>query len=111
MEQRTWALTEWEVAGATLVPQNVFSLARHGKSALLKESFDKGVDPDSIDNFGNSLLLIACQNNRKNIIRLCLKHGGDINRRNIQGFSGLHYARMYKYEKLQEYLISKGAFD
>ena len=38
---------------------DIFSLARHGRFQQLKQVLELGVDPNSKDKFGNTLLLIA----------------------------------------------------
>ena len=69
----------------------------------------KGVDPDSRDNYGNTILIVACQNGNKRIAKLSLRYGSKINLFNIMGNTALHFCYEYKYFDLAEYLISKGA--
>lgn len=42
-------------------------------------------------------------------IKRLLKHGADINGQNIRGQTPLHYCFTYGFERLAEYLVSKGA--
>ena len=63
--------------------KNLFSLARHGRSKKLKELLDKGVPPDVRDRFGNTVLLVACQNGNKKIAKAVLRKGADINAKNV----------------------------
>lgn len=107
--ERTIPLTEWEYAGERIISQDIFSLARHGRIKEIEDHFKRGIDPDSMDKYGNTLLIIAAQNNQKVIAKLCLKHGADINARNNSGYSAIHYAKLYKYTDLAEYLHKKGA--
>ena len=39
---------------------DVFSLARHGKVPELKKIFEMGIDPNSKDKYGNTVLIIGC---------------------------------------------------
>ncbi|KAL7528461.1 hypothetical protein ACHAXR_002457 [Thalassiosira sp. AJA248-18] len=55
--------------------------------------------------------MIACQNGNKRIAKLCLRRGSQINNRNLNGNSCLHFAFGYGFDDLGEYLISKGADD
>lgn len=63
----------------------------------------------SKDDHGNTLLAIACQNNRKRFAKLLLRHGADINGQNHQGNTPLHYCCSYSYTELADYLVSKKA--
>lgn len=38
---------------------DIFSLARFGKFQQLKKIFDMGVDPNSRDKFGNTILIVG----------------------------------------------------
>ena len=107
--KRNIALTEWEIAGAKVITENIFILARNGRVMEIQDLFRGGIDADSMDKNGNSILIIACQNNKKNLVKLCLQYSADINWRNNYGKSGLDFAILYKYDKLKDYLIKKGA--
>lgn len=106
---RNIALTEWEIAGAKIINENIFYQARNGRVHEIQDLFRGGIDPDSIDKNGNSILIIACQNNHKDLARLCLQYSADINWRNNAGKSALDFAVMYKYKNLESYLLKKGA--
>lgn len=107
--ERTIPLTEWEAAGDRVISQDIFSQTRHGKIKDIEDHFKRGIDPDSMDKQGNTLLIVAVQNNQKVIAKLCLKHGADIDARNNAGHSALYYARLYNYEDVAEYLLRKGS--
>ena len=61
---------------------DIFSLARHGRFQNLKNILEMGVDPNSRDIFGNTLLIIGAQNGNKSIVKLSLRFGGHINMTN-----------------------------
>ncbi len=88
---------------------DIFSLARHGRYIELESLFLNGIDPDSKDNFGNTILIIAAQNGNKRIAKMALRYGAQINMFNIMGNTALHFCYEYNYIDLAEYLISKGA--
>ena len=88
---------------------NVFSLARHGHFLELEEILRAGLDPNSRDEKGNTILIMAAQNNHKHILKLALKHGGHINMYNAMGNTALHFCTEYGYTTLGEYLLSKKA--
>lgn len=88
---------------------DVFSFARHNKFAELESLFIEGLNPDSKDQNGNTLLIIAAQNDNKRILKLCLRYGARINMQNSMGNTALHFAKEYKYDNIYNYLIQKGA--
>ncbi|TNV75415.1 hypothetical protein FGO68_gene15835 [Halteria grandinella] len=88
---------------------DIFSLARHGRFQQLKQVLELGVDPNSKDKYGNTIVIIGAQNGNKSIVKLALRFGGHINMSNTSGNTALHYCSEYGYVELGEYLISKGA--
>lgn len=44
---------------------DIFSLARHGRILQLQQLLEYGVDPNSKDKFGNTILIIGAQNGNK----------------------------------------------
>ena len=109
MTSRNIALTEWEIAGSKIISENLFSLARNGRVFEIQDLFRGGIDPDSMDKNGNTVLLIACQNNHKDLARLCLQFNADINWKNNLNKPSLDYAIQYNYSSLKSYLLKKGA--
>jgi ankyrin repeat protein len=76
---------------------------------------NKGANPNAVDKYGDSPLLVAAQErNSIPIIDLLLeaqnvKGIGDINDQNKKGRTALHYAAAYSNEITAEHLINKGA--
>ena len=68
-----------------------------------------GLDPDVRDRFGNTPLIVAAQNNRKRISKMCVRVGADVDAVNARGNAALHYCYAYCTFELGEYLVSKGA--
>ena len=68
-----------------------------------------GLDPDVRDRFGNTPLIVAAQNNRKRISKMCVRVGADLDAVNARGNAALHYCYAYSHFELGEYLVSKGA--
>lgn len=90
--------------------EDVFSFARHGRIEEVDRMIEKGMPVDVRDGFGNTLLIIACQNGNKRVAKQLLRRGANINTRNHKGNTPLHYCYHYGYgETLGEYIISKGA--
>ena len=88
---------------------DIFSYARHNHYKELEKLFLEGISPDSKDQFGNTLLIVAAQNNNKRILKICLRYGAQINMQNLMGNTALHFAKQYGYSEIFEYLIIKGA--
>ena len=92
-----------------------FSLARHNRYADLldiMECEDPYFHPDTADSKGNSILLVACQNGLKRIVKLALKVGCDINHQNGSGNTALHFCYMYGFgDTLGKYIAEKGGDD
>jgi hypothetical protein len=49
--------------------EKMFVAARHGKHKELKVLLDKGIPPNVADQHGNTILIIACQNGNKRVVR------------------------------------------
>ena len=50
-----------------------------------------GLPVDVRDNYGNTILVIACQNGNKRVAKAVLRRGANINARNHKGNTPLHY--------------------
>lgn len=71
--------------------ENAFRLTRHGRCEELERLLDSGIPPHVRDEFGSTLLIVACQNGNKKVAKLLLQRGVDINGRNHKGNTALHY--------------------
>nr|CCA17599.1 conserved hypothetical protein [Albugo laibachii Nc14] len=66
--------------------QAIMSFCRHGKLEEIERAIHT-LSMDTKDSAGNTFFLVACQNNQKRIARLLLRHGADINARNVSVWS------------------------
>jgi hypothetical protein len=89
----------------------VFSRVRHNRYKEVEAILDTGVSPDVRDQHGNTLMILACQNGNKRIVKICLRRCCDMDAQNLRGQTALHYCFAFNYRELGEYLISKGARD
>lgn len=90
----------------------VFSQARNGRLKRLMESVDAGFSVDAEDDKGNTLLLLACQNVNVKMVEYLVAKRANVNHRNAQGNTPLHFAMAYDTDgALGEYLIARGADD
>ena len=89
---------------------DIFSFARHGRAEEIERLLNRGVPVDVRDEFGNTILITACQNGNKRVAKAVLRRGANINARNLKGNTPLHYCFHFGYgDSLGQYLISKGA--
>jgi len=71
---------------------NIFSLTRHGRVEDVDNLLLNGIPVDGRDNFGNTILHIACQNGNKKLLKLALRYGANMNIANFRGNTSLHFA-------------------
>mmetsp|Transcript_3239 Transcript_3239/g.5213 ORF Transcript_3239/g.5213 Transcript_3239/m.5213 type:complete len:342 (+) Transcript_3239:153-1178(+) len=103
---------EWEKEGKSELDRKyfgIFSRSRHGRYHECERILKSEVDKDVRDEFGNTPLIVACQNGKKRVAKLFLRYKANINTVNKQGNTCLHYCFTYGYGDLGDYLISKGA--
>ena len=90
----------------------IFSAIRNGRVSEVQDILVRDIDRFDVetrDSFGNTVLIVAAQNNRKRVTKMCVKAGVQLDARNKQGNTALHYCYGYGYFELGEYLINKGA--
>ena len=78
---------------------------------VLEAAFEEGLNINSKDEHGNTLLLLACQQGNKKMAKFLLRRGATLNIQNNTGNTCLHYLYEYSHQTLAEYLIRKGADD
>ena len=61
------------------------------------------------DDFGNTPLIVACQNGHSSVCHLLVEHGANLRLSNDKGNTALHYCFAYHFEDLGKFLISQGA--
>jgi Ankyrin repeats (3 copies) len=129
------------IDGPQISLQELFSLVRHSKISLLKEAldylpnkaFDKslvqaGYVPDhgtvymdgyerltfhinKTDDFGNTMLSMACQNGNAKICKYLIAKGANPNHQNKSGQSPAHFAIAFKFFELSQWLFQNGGND
>ena len=80
-----------------------------GDLALYQYFIDKRVNPNSVDNDGNTPLLNAVSRNKLEVIKYLVKKTENINHTNIEGHSALTLAIQNNSGSVVNYLISEGA--
>jgi len=88
----------------------VFSFVRHNRFEAVQAILEQERETlAALDDNGNTLLHIACQNNNRRIAKLLLKNGASVNAQNKRGNTPLHYCHQYGFMQMGEYLIQLGA--
>ncbi|KAH8060598.1 hypothetical protein JL722_4709 [Aureococcus anophagefferens] len=85
----------------------LFTFVRHGRRDKLKKFCARGFDVDLRNAHGHTLAMVAAQNNQKAILKVLYKFGVNINEQDYKGNTALHYANMYGYTRLAEYMVEK----
>lgn len=76
--------------------EDIFRYARHGRGEEMEKLLDAGIPVNVRDEYGSTLLIIACQNGNKKIAKSVLRRGANINSRNFKGNTALHYCYQCK---------------
>ena len=87
----------------------LMSWCRHNKIAELSHAMYKGVDVNLRDEYGNTMLMVACQNGNYAITRLLVEYKTDLNAKNSKGNTALHFCFAYSFHDIGNFLISNGA--
>jgi hypothetical protein len=63
----------WQAAVTPEEVEDVFSFARHNRVEDIERLLDRGVPVDVRDEFGNTILIIACQVRARCFVLCCVK--------------------------------------
>jgi ankyrin repeat protein len=61
------------------------------------------------DAFGNTPLIVACQNGQGRLAKMCMRYGSDVNLQNGKGNAALHFTVQYGFSALGDFLLEEGA--
>jgi hypothetical protein len=81
--------------------------AKSSNIAMMEDSLAMDADPNTTDEFGNTLLILAAQQGAKRMCKFLLRKGANINKQSIVGNTPLHYCYAYSNIALGEYLKAK----
>ena len=97
---------EFDAQDATDVAK-LFRCVRHGRRDAIRQYTEKGCDVNIRNKHGHTLAMVAAQNNQKAILKQLYRFGVEVNEQDYKGNTALHYAQLYGYTALAEYMISK----
>src|SRR5690606_6263868 len=89
--------------------EDVLDAATHGRTSALIELLDRGIDPDTVDAFNNSLLVIAAREGHVHTVRTLLAYGADPKHRNEAVDSALMLGVLKGNREIVDILIDAGA--
>ncbi len=90
--------------------EDLIEAVKEGDTKKVKDFLEKGADVNAKDNYGSTLLMIACREGWTDIAELLLEKGADVNAKNKHNdpLTALTYAARGGYEYIVELLVSKG---
>eukprot|EP00028_Trichosphaerium_sp_Am-I-7-wt_P012138 CAMPEP_0168524930 /NCGR_PEP_ID=MMETSP0405-20121227/10980_1 /TAXON_ID=498012 /ORGANISM="Trichosphaerium sp, Strain Am-I-7 wt" /LENGTH=146 /DNA_ID=CAMNT_0008547305 /DNA_START=30 /DNA_END=470 /DNA_ORIENTATION=- len=81
--------------------------AQKGPRKYLEVMLDNGCSPNSINQYGNSLLLLSCMSGQIRGVRMLIERGADVNHVNRYGNTVLHMAAMNGHVKVIDLMVSQ----
>ncbi|ANQ84766.1 ankyrin repeat domain-containing protein [Azoarcus olearius] len=88
---------------------DALSSARLGDTAQLQRLLERGIDPNTVDEQGNTLLILAAREGNADTVEALLRHRVALGQRNLAGDSALMLAVLRGYDRVAEMLIAAGA--
>ena len=82
---------------------------KFGIPSICEYFLSHGANINAKNQFEDTVLQIAVNNNNKEIVELFIKYGADVNEKNIDGETALHIAVANNYKEIAEILIINGA--
>jgi FOG: Ankyrin repeat len=85
-----------------------YTVNKYGRDIALM-FLDKKANPNLINDYGFSPLLLASSRDLTDFAQLLIDHGADVNLKNDQGMTALHYAAGAGYMDMATLLVERGA--
>jgi len=89
--------------------EGALAAARRGDAAGLAKQLESGVSPDTVDKYGNSLLILAAREGSAGTVAAVLRFKPKLDHRNNSGDSALMLAAQRGDEKIVDLLLKSGA--
>lgn len=89
--------------------ENSLSSARLGDTRQLVDLLNRGIDPNTIDEQGNTLLILAANGGHVRTVEAILPYRPNVSQRNLAGDSALMMAVLRGHEEVVEILLKAGA--
>jgi len=89
--------------------EDSLSSARRGDTAQLVQLLSRGVDPNTVDDQGNTLLMLAAREGNGETVAAILKFRPKVAQRNVAGDSALMLAALKGHEDIVDQLLEAAA--
>jgi ankyrin repeat protein len=89
--------------------ENSLSSARLGDTRQLVDLLNRGIDPDTIDEQGNSLLLLAAREGHLRTVQAIIEYRPNVSHRNLAGDSAVMLATLAGHDEVVDVLLEAGA--
>ncbi len=83
--------------------------ARFGHEHVIKNKLNDGIDINSVDELGNTALIVAAAENQKSIFKLLLAQGANVNAQSHDGTTALMNAALHGNLEIAKALIDAGS--
>ena len=71
--------------------------ARHGRTDRIASALRRGIHPDTKGRDGTTMMHVAAQNGRTDIVGLLLEHHADVNVTTAKGRDPMYFASRFQY--------------
>lgn len=88
---------------------NALSSAHRGDTRQLEGLLERGIDPDTVDGQGDTLIIHAAREGHASTVETLLRYGADPAHRNQVGDSALMLATLHGYDEIVTHLLEAGA--
>lgn len=89
--------------------EDALSSARLGDTRQLVDLLDRGIDVNTVDEQGNTLLILAAREGNADTVESLLKYRPSLGQRNLAGDSALMLAVLRGHDKVAAQLLAAGA--
>lgn len=81
--------------------------AKSSNLAQMEDALEEDIPVNSIDQFGNTLFILAAQQGSKRMCKFLMRRGANINAQNLVGNTAMHYCYAYHHDALGAYLKTR----
>jgi uncharacterized protein len=89
--------------------EEVFKAARNNDPQAMTELLDRGLDPNSTNREGDTLLMVAAMRGYSDLVQILLAHKAAVDRRNRYGDTALLMASLEGHLEVAKLLVEHGA--
>jgi ankyrin repeat protein len=107
-------MTDWNDRPSTILIQTIEANNQpvFGETTcrdLVRLLLEHGADPNAVDDYGETALLVAIESNQEEVAQQLMERGVDINRADKEGETPLHASCVGDHDKIRDELLRRGA--